>query len=302
LIAGSSGVIGTALREALAARGDEVVRLVRPESPGSGVPWDPAAGLIDSTDLEGFDAVVNLAGRSIGERRWTETEKRLVMDSRVDSTSLLANALADVSSPPKVLVNASAVGYYGDGGDAVLDESSPAGDGFLAGVCVAWEAATRPASDAGIRVAMPRTGIVLSTDGGALGRLLAPLGPSWLSPYRWGLGGVVGRGRQWWSWISLDDEIRALLHLIDSDVAGPVNLVAPEPTTHRAFIKALGRALRRPTVVPIPPFVVKVLIGSELAEALVLEGQRVVPTVLLDSGFEFQDADLETALRDALAG
>ncbi len=199
-------------------------------------------------------------------------------------------------------MNASAVGYYGDGGDAVLDESSPAGTDFLAQVCVAWEAATSPASDAGIRVVMPRSGIVLSPDGGALGRLLAPLGPSWLSPYRWGLGGVVGRGRQWWSWISLGDEIRALLHLIDSDVAGPVNLVAPEPTTHRGFIKALGRALRRPTVLPIPPFVVKLVIGSELAEALVLQGQRARPAVLLDSGFQFEDVDLESALRDALAG
>jgi uncharacterized protein (TIGR01777 family) len=301
-IAGSSGVIGTTLRRSLQDRGDEVVRLVRPGGTGDGIAWDPATGTIDAAGLSGCDVVVNLAGRSIGERRWFDSEKRLVMDSRVDSTRLLATTIAGLDDRPTLMVSASAVGYYGDGGDVDLTETAPAGDGFLAEVCVAWEGATAPAADAGIGVALLRTGIVLSTDGGALGRLLAPFGPRWLSPYRWGLGGVVGRGRQWWSWISLQDEVRAILHVIDVGLTGPVNLVGPGPVTHREFIKTLGRVLRRPTIVPIPPFVLKILLGSQLAEALVLQGQRVRPDALTGSGFSFLHPDLEPALRAALRG
>lgn len=301
-IAGSTGVIGTALVDALEARGDEVVRLVRPQTDAEGIEWDPVAGTIDVAALEGFDAVVNLAGRSIGEKRWTAREKQLLWDSRVDSTRLVATTLAGLDRKPALLVNASAIGFYGDRGDEDITEESGPGEGFLADLTVAWEAAAGPAAAAGIGVAYLRTGIVLTTRGGALGRLLAPLGPSWLSPYRWGLGGVVGRGRQWWSWISMTDQVRAILHIIDRRMTGPVDLTAPEPVTHRAFIKTLGRVLRRPTVVPIPPFVIKLLLGSELARALVLEGQRVRPARLLESGFEFTHTDVESGLREAFAG
>lgn len=301
-IAGSTGLIGSHLVDALTARGDEVVRLVRPSTDATGIAWDPSTGTIDTAALEGFDVVVNLAGRSIGERRWSDREKRLLWESRVDATRLLATSLAGLHSKPALLVNASAVGYYGDRGDDVLTEQDAPGGGFLADLTVAWEAATEPASEAGIPVALLRTGIVLSAEGGAIGRLLAPFGPKWLSPYRWGMGGVVGRGRQWWSWISLEDEVRAILHVIDERLAGPINLTTPEAATHRRFIKTLGTALRRPTFLPIPPFVVKVLLGSELARALVLEGQRAVPRRLVESGFDFTTTDLESGLVEALSG
>lgn len=300
LIAGSSGVIGGALAETLIGRGDDVVRLLRPQSPGDGVPWDPAAGAVEASAVEGFDAVVNLAGRSIGAKRWTVAEKYKIWDSRVDSTRLLADTIAALQHPPAVVVNASAVGYYGDGAGSILTEASTAGSGFLAELCVAWEAATAPAAQAGIRVANLRSGIVLSVAGGALGRLLAPFGPRWVSPFRWGLGGPVGGGGQWWSWISLDDEVRAILHVLDTEVAGPVNLVAPNPVTNRDFTRALGRVLRRPAFLPVPGFALRLLLGSELADALVLEGQRVTPGVLLESGFEFEHPNIDDGLRAAL--
>lgn len=300
-IAGSSGVIGSALVEALQARGDEVIRLVRPDTVGVGISWDPGAGTIDAAALEGVDVVVNLAGRSIGAERWTPAEKQALWDSRVGATRLLAETLAGLDAPPALLVNASAIGVYGNRGDDEVTEGEPAGEGFLAEMAAAWEEATAPAAAGGIGVALLRTGIVLSPDGGALGRLLAPFGPRWLSPYRWGVGGVVGRGNQWWSWISQDDVTRAILHVIDRRLTGPVNLTAPRPVTHRTFIKALGKALRRPTVLPIPPFVLRLVLGSELASALVLEGQRVFPTRLLDSGFTFTATDVESALGEALS-
>ncbi len=301
-IAGSSGVVGSVLTAALIERGDTVVRLIRPQSASDGAVWDPAAGTIDAAALEGVDAVVNLAGRSIGEKRWTKAEKARLWNSRIESTRLLATTLAAGDRRPAVLVNASAIGYYGDGGDSILSEDAPAGTGFLAELCVAWEAATKPASDAGIRVVHLRSGIVLSAVGGALARLLAPFGPSWISPFRWGLGGRVGGGRQWWSWISLHDEVRAILHLLDSPITGPVNLAAPGSVTNQDFTKALGRVLRRPTVVPLPGFVLRLLLGSELAAALVLEGQRATPAVLVESGFEFVHSDVADGLRSALDG
>ncbi len=300
LIAGSSGVIGGVLAETLIGRGDEVVRLLRPQSPGDGVPWDPATGAVEASAVEGFDAVVNLAGRSIGAKRWTVAEKHKIWDSRIDSTRLLADTIAALQHPPAVVVNASAVGYYGDGAGSILTEASTAGSGFLAELCVAWEAATAPAAQAGIRVANLRSGIVLSVAGGALGRLLAPFGPRWVSPFRWGLGGPVGGGGQWWSWISLGDEVRAILHVLDTEVAGPVNLVAPNPVTNRDFTRALGRVLRRPAFLPVPGFALRLLLGSELADALVLEGQRVTPGVLLESGFEFEHPNIDDGLRAAL--
>ena len=299
LIAGSTGLIGSALVPRLERRGHQVTRLVRPVTAAEGIPWDPPHRL-DPDALRGFDAVINLAGRSIGERRWSEKEKRLLWESRVDTTRLLAESLAATDPRPGVLINASAVGYYGDGGDAVLTEGASAGDGFLSRLTVAWEAATAPASDAGIRVVLARSGIVLSADGGAVGRLLAPFGPRWLSPYRWGLGGPIAGGEMYWPWISLDDEISAIIHLLESPIEGPVNLVSPEPARNRDFIKAVGRALRRPTVIPIPAFVLKIVLGTELADALVLEGQRAVPARLEADGFEFADTDLDAAMREAI--
>ncbi|MBI5158441.1 MAG: TIGR01777 family protein [Acidimicrobiia bacterium] len=300
LVAGSSGLIGTALVGSLRAEGIEVRRLVRAPDADGGVVWDPVAGFLPTHAFDGVTAVVNLGGRSIGERRVSAAEKRRLVESRIIPTRLLAEAIARLPAPP-ALLTASAIGIYGDRGDEIVDESAPPGSGFLADLAAAWEGAAADAVAAGGRVVMLRTGIVLATAGGALGQLLAPLGPRWFSPYRWGLAGVVGRGRQYWSWISLDDEVRAIRHLLGSALAGPVNLVAPEAVTHRVFIKALGRAMHRPTVVPIPEFVVRILLGGELAEALVLEAQRVAPARLTADGFTWKDTDLEQALVTALS-
>ena len=299
-IAGSTGLIGSELVERLGARDFEVVRLVRPDTDADGIPWDPANGFVDAVALEGFDAVINLAGRGIGEHRWNEEEKLLVWESRVDGTRLLAETLASLDRPPATLVNASAIGYYGDRGETPLTEADGPGKGFLAELCVAWEAATGPASQAGVRVVNLRSGIVLSEEGGALGRLLAPLGPRWLSPFRWGLGGKVGSGRQVWSWISLEDEVRAILHLLESDIDGPVNLTAPEPVTNARFTKALGEVLDRPTFMRIPKWVVKLFLGRELADVLVLESQRALPERLQNDGFRFHHETVDEGLRAAL--
>ena len=299
-VAGSSGLIGTALVDSLIAAGHDVVRLVRPASPGEGIAWDPFAGTLDTATLEGVDAVVNLAGRSIGDRRWTTKEKRLLTTSRVDSTRLLARALSGLDHRPGLLINASAIGIYGDRGDEAITEEAGPGEGFFPDLCRAWEEATAPAEAAGIRVVHLRTGIVLSGRGGALGRVLAPFGPSWLSPYRWGLGGWIGSGRQWWSWISIDDQVRAIVHLLTSGLSGPVNLTAPAPVTNKGFLKAVGRALRRPVWLPIPRFVLRIVLGSGLAEATLFDSQRVMPARLLDDGFRFEDADLDAALTEAL--
>lgn len=299
LIAGSSGLLGGALSASLRSDGIEVRRLVRPQSAGEGIPWDPATGTIPAAALDGVEAVVNLGGRSIGEKRWSEREKAAVRASRVAPTRLLAETIAAQPNPP-ALINASAVGYYGNRGDVAVDETATAGDDYLAELCAAWEGATAPAATAGARVVLLRSGIVLTPNGGALGRLLAPFGPRWIAPYRWGLGGVVGRGDQYWSWISLRDHVRVVRHLLASNLSGPVNAVSPHPATHREFIKALGRALHRPTALPIPKFLLKVILGTELAEALVLFGQKVVPARLQADGFRWDDTDLDAALRAAL--
>jgi uncharacterized protein len=304
-IAGSSGLIGTALRAALGEAGHEVVRLLRrsPE-PGSGdAEWNPAEGRLDPSALAGIDVVVNLAGASIGDKRFSAGVKRAIRDSRVDGTALLARTMAEMERPPRALLNASAIGFYGDRGDDVLTEATHGGSGFLADVTGEWEAATLPAAEAGIRVVHLRTGIVLDADGGALGRMLHPF--DWvvgrlLRPYQWGLAGRLGSGAQWWSWISLRDAVRAIVHLTGSDLQGPVNLVAPNPVTNREFTKALGAVLRRPTIVPIPKFVLWVVLGRELAETLLFTSARVIPARLTQDGFRFLDPDVELGLRVAL--
>jgi uncharacterized protein (TIGR01777 family) len=302
VITGSSGLIGTKLVAALEAAGHTVSRVTRPQSdaaPGA-ITWDPAAGVIDAAALEGVDAVINLNGRSIGQRRWTASEKKVVYDSRIQATRLLAQTLAGLDRKPSVLISASAVGFYGDRGDDLMTEDDVKGTGFFPDVCADWEAETAPAAAAGIRVVTMRTGIVLDGSGGALGRLLAPFGPSWLSPYRWGLGGWIGNGKQWWSWISMDDTVRAIVHLLTAEVSGPVNLVAPEPATNKQFMKAVGRALRRPIWLPIPKFAMRIFLGSGLAKSTLFDSTRASSQKLEASGFSFEDADLDAALAEEL--
>jgi uncharacterized protein (TIGR01777 family) len=292
VVTGSTGLIGTALRGALHQAGHRMVPIVRSQGGGDAIRWDPEAGVIDAGGLEGMNAVVHLAGESIGARRWNETQKGRIKDSRVRGTALLAETLAKLGRPPKVLLSASAVGIYGDRGDEVLTESSRAGGGFLAEVCAAWEAAAAPATEAGIRVSHLRSGIVLSAGGGALGKML--------TPFKLGLGGRLGSGSQWMSWISIDDEVGAIVHLLADDApAGAVNLTAPNPATNADFSKALGRALGRPAVVPVPGPALKLLLGGEMAQVL-LGGQRALPTRLLDSGYTFAHPELDDALQAAL--
>ena len=292
LVTGSSGLIGSAFVEWLEDNGHSATRLVR-RQPGAGeVRWDPGAGTIDEAGLEGHDAVVHLAGEGVATKRWTDAQKAKVKDSRVRGTTVLSQALASLSAKPAVIVSGSAIGYYGDRGDEVLDESSSTGSDFLAEVCREWEAATAPAETAGIRAAHVRTGIVLSKRGGALKKQL-PL-------FRLGLGGPLAGGRQWMSWISIDDEVRAIAHVLTDDtVAGPVNLTAPEPVTNKTFTAALARTLSRPAVLPVPRFALAAVLGSELARGLTAS-QRVLPRRLEERGFEFRHRDVESALQSVL--
>ncbi|MBK5288675.1 MAG: TIGR01777 family oxidoreductase [Acidimicrobiia bacterium] len=287
-ITGSSGLIGTALATALRARGDVVIPVVRGD--GRGVRWDPAAGTIDAEALEGVAAIVHLAGEGIGEKKWTPEQKQAIRDSRVDGTTLLANALAGLDRRPQVLVSGSAIGWYGNRGDEELTETSPPPpSGFLADVCTEWEAATAPAEAAGIRTVHLRTGIVLSRDGGALARMI--------TPFKLGVGGRIGSGNQYMSWISIDDEVGAILHAIDTpSVHGAVNATAPNPATNREFTKALGHALHRPTLLPTPLTPLKLVYGRELVRNLLVDGQKVLPAQLLASGYEFQHPELAGAL------
>jgi len=289
-VSGASGLIGTALVPVLEAAGHRVVRLVRRESTGPGeVAWSPADGTIDTAALDGVDAFVNLSGATIG-RRWTERRKAEILESRVASTGLLARTAAELDPRP-ALVSSGGTGIYGDRGDEVLTEDSTLGSGFLADVGKAWEAAAEPAREAGVRVVSFRQGIVLTRRGGALERML--------TPFRLGLGGRVGSGRQWWSWVALDDSVRAVRFALESDLAGAVNLTSASPATNAQFAKALGRALHRPTVFPVPALAVKALFG-EMGEAALLEGQRALPARLLEAGFEFRFPELDEALERAL--
>lgn len=300
LVSGASGLVGSALVRRLSEPGAapepaQVLRLVRrPPRPQAGeIAWDPQAGQLSPEALEGLDAVVHLAGENIGAGRWTADKKARIRASRVEGTSLFARALARLARPPRVLVCASAVGWYGDRGEEELDEASPPGTGFLAGVCREWEAATEPAASAGVRVVLARFGVILARHGGALGRML-PL-------FRWGLGGRLGSGRQYMSWIALDDAVRAIQFLLDSDaLRGPVNVVAPWPVTNREFTAALGRVLRRPALCAAPAFMLRLALG-EMADEMFLAGARAVPRRLAEQGFVFDHPELESALARLLA-
>ncbi|SDZ05343.1 hypothetical protein SAMN05444365_10569 [Micromonospora pattaloongensis] len=294
LIAGSSGFLGTRLTARLHADGHEVVRLVRHEPRGAGqVFWKPSAGELDPAVIADADAVINLAGAGVGDRRWTDAYKAEIRSSRVDSSTTLARAIADAPPErrPRVLINSSAIGWYGDTGDRIVEEDAPPGDGFLADVCRVWEAATGPAEDAGVRVVRLRTGLPLHRDGG----LLKPQ----LLPFRLGIGGRFGSGRQWVPWISLADWLSATLFLLDrDDIAGPVNVVGPAPVTNAQFTKAFAAALHRPAVLPIPGFALRAVLGEFATEPL--SSTRALPGVLSRTGFAYQHGDLPTALHAAL--
>ena len=289
-VTGASGLIGTALTAALEKRGDRVVPVGR-RPPAGGVAWDPVARRIDTAALEGIDAVVHLAGERI-DGRWTASKRRRILNSRVEGTQVLAEALSGLDRPPSVVVSASAIGFYGDRGDEELIEDSKPGTGFLAEVCEQWEAAAAPIASPDTRLVLARTGIVCTPDGGALGRMLALT--------RLGLGGRLGHGRQWWPWITLEDEIRALLHLLDTPVAGPANLVAPGTCRNVEFVRELARALRRPAVLPAPALVLRAVLG-EMADGLLLASTRVRPVGLEDSGFTFRSPDLTSAIAELLS-
>ncbi|MFV0259610.1 MAG: TIGR01777 family oxidoreductase [Acidimicrobiales bacterium] len=290
VITGSSGLIGTALRRALVTAGHRPRRLVRRRAEATDeISWDPARGVLDPADLEGVDAIVNLAGPGIGDRRWNDDYKRTLRDARVDGTRLLAETMASMDQPPARFLSGAAIGFYGDRGDEILTETSRQGQGFLPDLVAAWEAATAPAVDAGISTATLRTGIVLTPEGGALAKML-PL-------FRIGAGGRFGPGTQYMAWISLADEVAAIIHLLTSDLTGPVNLTGPEPVTNAEFTHTLGQVLGRPTVLTVPSFGPKLLLGSEMARALLFDSQRVIPQALTDDGFRFATPDLTAALR-----
>lgn len=317
LVTGASGLVGTALCKALRVRGDEVVRLQRnevpvdkktseahetPETPAPPdtpdvVRWNPITGAVDVTRLEGMDAVVNLAGAGIADSRWTPARKTILRDSRVVGTGHLAKILAELKTKPAVFISASAVGYYGNRGDEVLTEQSSPGDDFLAQTAIDWENATSPAQQAGIRTLCARFGVILSKDGGALAKMI--------TPFRYALGGRVGNGLQYWPCVGLHDTVRALCFLIDHtddpELIGPVNIVGPAPETNLGFTLALGDVLSRPTVLPLPAFAVKLLLG-EMGDALLLSSTRVLPRKLEAAGFKFYDGNVEAMLKRAIDG
>ncbi len=292
-VSGSSGLVGTALVRQLAEEGQRAIRLVRAAPAGDDqIPWDPASGKLDAASLEGLDAVIHLAGESIASGRWTAARKARIVSSRVDSTRLLAETIARLSRPPRVLICASAIGYYGDRGNEILKEDGPPGVDFLAGLCHAWEEAAGAAARRGVRVVHHRFGVILTPAGGALAKMLVP--------FRLGAGGVIGTGSQFMSWITLDDALGAIGHALTHDaLRGAVNTVSPHPVTNREFTAALGRVLRRPAILPMPAPLARLAFG-ELADALLLASQRVEPTRLFATGYRFQHPDLEPALRHLL--
>lgn len=300
LVSGSTGMVGSALTDLLIARGDNVTRLIRPQthlnnadgSRTSSIIWEPDVGKLDPTTLENFDAVVHLAGENIASGRWTVAKKTELRASRIRGTTLLSETLAKLNVKPKVFVSASAIGYYGDRAQEELTEISQKGAGFLADLCQGWESATEPATKAGIRVVNLRIGVVFSTRGGALAKMLLP--------FELGAGGQIGSGDQFFSWITLEDVAGAIVHTIDtSTISGPVNAVAPHPVTNKEFTKALGKALSRPTLIPIPTFGLRLLFG-EMADECLIASQRALPTKLESTGYKFRDSEIEPALRRVL--
>lgn len=294
LVSGSHGLVGSALVNSLQHDGHELFSLVRsaPKS-ASELEWNPERRPVTQSRLEGMDAVVHLAGESIAEGRWSDDKKRRIRDSRVKGTTTLSEALANLQNPPGTFICASAIGYYGNRGDEILTEASAPGNDFLSGVCVEWERATKPAVDKGIRVINARFGIILSKDGGALAKML--------TPFRMGVGGRIGDGKQWMSWIALDDVVDALKLAVTSDsIRGPVNFVAPNPVTNIEFTRTLGKVLSRPTIFPIPAFGVRLAFG-EMADALLLSSQRVKPLELEKSAYPFAYPALSSALQHLLA-
>ncbi|MFZ5623952.1 MAG: TIGR01777 family oxidoreductase [Gemmatimonadota bacterium] len=292
LVSGASGLVGTALGPFLTTQGHRVTRLVRRAARADEIRWDPDHGLLDAAQLDGIDAIVHLAGASIADGRWTDARRQLIRDSRRQGTRLLSETIARLERKPAVLVSASALGIYGDRADEILDENSSPGDGFLADVCREWEAATRPAAEAGVRVVHVRFGVILSPAGGALRKMLLP--------FRLGLGGPLGPGTQWMSWISIDDAIGAIHHIMMTPtLAGPVNVVGPEPVTNRAFARTLGEVVHRPAIAAVPAPLLRAFFG-EMAEATVLASQRGLPRRLLDSGYRFRHPTLGAALSHVL--
>jgi uncharacterized protein len=295
LVSGSHGLIGRRLIESLAGERHEICRLVRRDqaADSSEVAWRPDKGLVDAEQLEGFDAVVHLAGENIASGRWSDKKKHAIRESRVKGTRLLSEALAQLSQPPATLICASAVGYYGNRGDELLTEESSPGSDFLSRVCVEWENATEPAAGPGIRIVNARFGVILDKEGGALAKMLPP--------FRMGVGGRVGDGKQWMSWIAMEDVVEGLKHtLLTKSLKGPVNFVAPNPATNAELTKTLGRVLGRPTFFPIPAAAVRLAFG-EMADALLLASQRVKAVALETSGYQFKYADLQAALMKILS-
>lgn len=283
LIAGSHGLIGSHLFDRLVEEGEEPIRLVRYEEE-SGIRWDSRRGAVDPKELEGFDAVINLGGAPIGERRWTEREKAKLWDSRVVSTEILARSFDSLLNKPKIFISASAVGYYGDQGDTELTEDSPKGDGFFAELCAEWEASAAPAAEIGMRVVNVRTGVVFSDQGGLLKRQL-PL-------FKLGIAGRLGDGRQWMSWVDIDDEVDAIIFALRNEsISGPINVTSPVALQNEDFTKLFASILRRPAFVPAPRWMISLALGSQITDEMLLASQRVVPQKLLDAGFEFQYPD-----------
>lgn len=294
LITGASGLVGTALQLSFAEEGYEMLLASRSEPKAANeVQWTVEGGFAEPERLEGIDAIVHLAGESVSGLRWTDEKKKAIRDSRVMGTRSIVEALSKLNVRPKVLVSASAIGFYGERGDEVMNESSTAGHGFLAEVAKEWEGEARRAEDAGIRTVLLRTGIVLSKDGGALGTML--------TPFKMGVGGVIGSGKQWMSWISLDDHVAAINFVIENDnIRGAVNAASPGPVTNEEFTKTMGEVLYRPTFIPLPEFAVSMLMG-EMGDALLLTSTKVIPKRLEDAGFEFKYPDLKGALEHALS-
>lgn len=292
-VTGASGLIGKPLVSQLRSQGHDVYRLVRrATSAPDEITWNPESGFVDLEKLAGSEAVIHLAGAGVGDQRWTEDYKKEILDSRVKGTDTIARAVAALDPKPRVLVSASAIGFYGDTGDRSVTEVDPAGHGFLADVVVAWEAAANPARDAGVRVVHPRTGLVVAGNGGAWGRMF-PL-------FKAGIGGKLGSGKQYWSWISLRDEINALIYLMENEsLSGAVNLTGPQPQTNAEITKVMGSVLGRPTLLAVPSIALKIALGEFSVE--VLGSARVLPAVLEQHGFTFQDTSVESAIRQALA-